>query len=577
MARTKNRAAASRQQYFSTKVQKIYRMGEYIRLSEESERSGSNSIENQKALLERYIQEHSDLVHHAYYIDDGFTGTNFNRMAFERMMDDVRNGMIDGIIVKDISRFGREHLEVGDYIEKVFPFLGVRFISVMDYYDSDEPESNREKLILSLKSLVHELYPKDLSKKISASARVKIRRGECFGRATVAYGLRVHAGDKIPSLDYRAAKIIRKIAGWFLGGTSIQTIIIKLHNRRIYPPKQYFETGKIYGDKGTEVKFWARNSIRTILENVEYTGARVTHKTEQSLYHGIEKHEVSEEEHFVMEGILPVILRKEVFDKIQAELKRRQSEYCRQSDESIGLWESYEKNLFSGLFYCGDCGASMGRRNRLIQIDGKSYNTKVFYCRSHMNTSKECDGKTIKERELSEILVKAFQVQLRQVQELEQKLTTMCGGSFSYKISEVKEKIYYTDRKLTQLDTERICQYMDYQEGRLTQEQFKCLRMKLEYEKSNLISEREIMEVQLEHIQQAEQQLSAITKSLFLYEDQLFHAKKAEYERLTYEMIHVFTEKIMLFKDRRIKIVFRYEDVIQELYRQLAEDGKVAI
>lgn len=156
---------------------------------------------------------------------------------------------------------------------------------------------------------------------------------------------------------------------------------------------------------------------------------------------------------------MPVILRKEVFDKIQAELKRRKSEYCRQSDESIGLWESYEKNLFSGLFYCDDCGASMGRRNRLVQIDGKSYNTKVFYCRSHMNTSKECDGKTIKERELSEILVKAFQVQLRQVQELEQKLITMCSGSFSHKICEVKEKIHHTDRKLIQLDTERICHY----------------------------------------------------------------------------------------------------------------------
>lgn len=577
MARTKNRAWTSRQQYQCINVKKVYRMGEYIRLSEESERNGSNSIENQKSLLDGYINEHSDLIHHTYYIDNGFTGTNFERMAFERMMADVRNGIIDGIIVKDLSRFGREHLVVGDYIEKVFPFLGVRFISVMDHYDSIDPESNRERLILSLKSLVHELYPKDISKRVSSSAHMKIRRGECFGRATVAYGLRINSGDKIPVLDYRAAKIIRKISGWFLGGTSIQIIIIKLHNRRIHPPKQYFETGKVYGDKKTEVKFWARNTIKTILENTEYTGLRVTHKTEQSLYHGIRKHEVPEEERFVMEGILPVILRKEIFDKIQQEIKKRQSQYCRQTDESIELWESYEENLFTGLFYCGDCGASMGRRNRLVKIDGKNYNTKVFYCRAHMNTIKKCDGKTIKERELSEILVKAFQLQLRQVQGLEQKLTAMCNGSFAYEIQELKDEIQRTERKLSQLDSDRICQYMDYREGRLTQEQFKYFRINNDYEKSVLKSEREQLEIQQEQLQQAERKLATISKSLFLYEDQLFCTDKAEYERLTCEMIRVFTEKIFLFKDQKIKIVFRYEDEIQELYRQFAVESRVAI
>jgi len=571
MARTKNRAETSRKQYQILPSVKFYRLGCYVRLSEGSEQTGSNSLQNQKSLLGEYINSHPDLELYSFYEDDGFTGTDFNRTAFERMMNDVRDGIIDCIIVKDLSRFGREHLVVGDYIEKVFPFLGVRFISVMDHYDSLRSDCSREKLILSLKSLMHELYSKDLSKRASSSIKLKLERGECFGKANVIYGLTVKDGEKLPSLDYRAAIIVRKIAGWFLGGASIQVIIIKLHNRKILPPTQYRKTGKICGDKDTPADFWARRTIKSILENIEYTGVRVTHKTEESLYHNLPKYTIPKEERIKLEGISPVILRKDIFDRIQIELERRKEKFTNVKDDSVELWESYSENIFSGIFVCGDCGASMGRKSKRIRVEGKEYKKKVFYCRSHMNTTKNCDKKSITERELCEILVKVFQTQLLQVRELEIRLTAICNGSVERKITVMKKERRSIEQSYSQIETSQFQNYMKYQEQALTQEQFISNREEYERGKELLRHQKSQIEKRENSLKRIEKRLLHLVKALFIFENDLFQSHEEEYKRLTKDMIQVFTKKILLYQDRRVKIVLRFEDEIKGLLSQLEE------
>ena len=174
MARTKDRyLKVLRHPYEPVVLLRKYRAAGYLRLSEDSERKQSDSIENQRYMINQYAKEHEDIEIVMFFEDDGFTGTNFHRSGFEQMMDAVRNGEIDCIIVKDVSRFGREHIQVGDYIDKVFPFLGVRFISIMDYYDSINPDCDRERMILSIKSLVHEMYPRDISRKVHSTFRAK--------------------------------------------------------------------------------------------------------------------------------------------------------------------------------------------------------------------------------------------------------------------------------------------------------------------------------------------------------------------------------------------------------------------
>lgn len=142
-----------------------YKVGSYLRISVYSDYTGSNSIKNQRKLVREYVDRFSDLVLVEEYVDDGNTGTNFDRPAFSRLIADLKQGVINCVIVKDLSRLGRDYIEAGNYIEKVFPFLGVRFISIVDGYDSLNPEHNRDIMLLPLKNLMHDMYAKDISKK----------------------------------------------------------------------------------------------------------------------------------------------------------------------------------------------------------------------------------------------------------------------------------------------------------------------------------------------------------------------------------------------------------------------------
>ena len=175
MARTADRYL--KYQAAGGKGKKIWRAGNYLRLSVDSDYTGSDSLDNQRRLAKEYVKAAPDIVIEREYIDDGRTGTNFERPAFVRMMADLRHAEIDCIIVKDLSRFGRECVEAGNYIEKVFPFLRVRFISIVDRFDSDDPECDRELLLISLKNLMHEMYAKDISKKVGSTFLMKQEKG----------------------------------------------------------------------------------------------------------------------------------------------------------------------------------------------------------------------------------------------------------------------------------------------------------------------------------------------------------------------------------------------------------------
>lgn len=240
MARTKDRyLKVLRHPYEPVVLLRKYRAAGYLRLSEDSERKQSDSIENQRYMINQYAKEHEDIEIVMFFEDDGFTGTNFHRSGFEQMMDAVRNGEIDCIIVKDVSRFGREHIQVGDYIDKVFPFLGVRFISIMDYYDSINPDCDRERMILSIKSLVHEMYPRDISRKVHSTFRAKRERGEVRRSNGIPYGFYMEAGDTSYRIDYKTYRIYKKIVGWYVAGCALKDIVRLLFKRGILTPSQY--------------------------------------------------------------------------------------------------------------------------------------------------------------------------------------------------------------------------------------------------------------------------------------------------------------------------------------------------
>lgn len=562
MARTKNRALAVEQQSQTSSIVKISRLGGYVRLSEASSNTDSESIINQKILIQKYINENQDLMLQSFYEDDGYTGTNFNRHGFERMLEGVKKGEIDGIIVKDLSRFGREQLEVGDYIEKVFPSLGVRFISILDHYDSIKPGADREKLILSLKSLVHDIYPRDISKKIFHTYRITQDNGEARRGNSVPYGYIVREGEKSYTVEEEAARIVCQIMNWMIGGSSRADIAKKLIERNILTPQQHRMTGKIYGDQCIEANVWADHSLKAMLSNREYTGQRISHKTETCLYKGISSHILPESEYITKEHSHPPIVSGEVFDQLQEIVADRKNKYTQVPKADIELWQSFTENIFSGLILCGDCHRAMLRKNRYIKINEQMCCEKFFVCRLHDRMSQLCDTKRIKESELCEIVVKAVQSRICQIESLSDKLKSFCHDGCQRAIKGADNERKIIQKTLKQLEKKRLEQYIDYTENHLLQEEFQQSRE--EYQKQFKFYSKRLKELEKrkKDIIRLEQTQYKLIKEFLAFDGEIFQSEKEEYLRLTSVMIRIFISKIYIYHDKRVELIFQYDDEI---------------
>jgi site-specific DNA recombinase len=282
----------------------------YIRLSYESYYTDNESIENQKLIIEDFIKNHKELVLCQQFIDDGKTGTNFQRPAFERMMIAVKEGEINCIVVKDLSRFGRNHVEVGDYLERIFPFWGIRFISVNDGYDSFNKTCDKDQLLLSVKNLMHEMYARDISKKISSSIRIKQKRGRFYRTSIIPYGYKM--GDSEYEIDEVAATVVRRIFNCFVAGESIYHICSDLSREGIASPKEY-ATNKLLYAKESRGCGWFASTIQRMLKNEVYTGVMVRHKTEQKLYKDKKTAAVEEKDWIRVENTHPAIIDEVTF------------------------------------------------------------------------------------------------------------------------------------------------------------------------------------------------------------------------------------------------------------------------
>ena len=293
---------------------KIYDVGNYLRLSVDSDYTGSDSLQNQRKLAQEYVRECPDLNIVREYVDDGKTGTDFSRPAFTRMIADLKAGIINCVLVKDLSRFGREYIEAGNYIEKVFPFLGVRFISIVDRYDSADANCSRELLLISLKNLMHEMYAKDISKKVGSTFRMKQEKGMFYRSATIPYGYKMNESGTNYIICEQTAPIVREIFKQCSKGISNYSISRWLYDNHVYTPQQFAWTGNVYRKPEEELKIWHCSTIKRILENPVYIGRVIRHKSEQSFFVGKKASPVPEQEQIIIENNHEPIIEKSLFE-----------------------------------------------------------------------------------------------------------------------------------------------------------------------------------------------------------------------------------------------------------------------
>lgn len=391
--------------------EKKYLCASYVRLSQDDgDKEESNSIVNQKNLIRDYMKRHPEFTLVKEYPDDGYSGVNFERPAFQEMMEDVKNHRINCIIVKDLSRFGRNYIETGKYLEQVFPFLGVRFIAINDGVDTGRAQSDAEQFVLPFKNLFNDSYCKDISTKVRSQLAIKRKNGDFVG-SFACYGyVKDPANHNQLIIDQEAAEIVRDIFDWKIHGLSAERIAEKLNSQGILCPMEYKRRHglKISTNFRTNDKAkWSAVSVLRILKNEIYVGVTTQGKVTTPSYKIKRLVEKPESEWDRVEGTHEPIVTQDVFDAVQALMLR---------DTRISPDEE-KVYLFSGFLCCADCKLNMTRR--VNRVNGKAY---AYYSCSGYKKKSGCTSHNISEKLLYDAVLSAVQYQFNLVLDLERLL-----------------------------------------------------------------------------------------------------------------------------------------------------------
>ena len=321
----------------------------YCRLSrDDGTESESNSIGNQKKLLSQKAKE-MGLTDTKYYVDDGYTGTNFNRPGFQQLIDDIEIGLVSAVMVKDLSRLGRDYVSVGNYTDSYFPEHNIRFIAVNDAIDSDEGESE----IAPFKNILNEMYARDISKKIRSSHRLRGSMGEPLSQPPYGY-MKSPENKKKWIIDPEAATVVKSIFKMCLDGKGNETIARELQENKVLIPMAYWRSkGLNRGGKKTQTNpyKWCKTTVQKILSQQEYCGDIINFKTYSKSFKNKTRYENSKENWAVFKNVNEPIIDRETFEAVQ--------KFISKTKRRAPKKENGERNIFNGLIYCGDCHSKM--------------------------------------------------------------------------------------------------------------------------------------------------------------------------------------------------------------------------
>lgn len=321
----------------------------YCRLSrDDGTESESNSIGNQKKLLSQKAKE-MGLTDTKYYVDDGYTGTNFNRPGFQQLIDDIEIGLVSAVMVKDLSRLGRDYVSVGNYTDSYFPEHNVRFIAVNDAIDSDEGESE----IAPFKNILNEMYARDISKKIRSSHRLRGSMGEPLSQPPYGYTKSLENKKKW-IIDPEAATVVKSIFKMCLDGKGNETIARELQENKVLIPMAYWRSkGLNRGGKKTQTNpyKWCKTTVQKILSQQEYCGDIINFKTYSKSFKNKRRIENSKENWAVFKDVNEPIIDRETFETVQ--------KFISKTKRRAPKKENGERSIFNGLIYCGDCHSKM--------------------------------------------------------------------------------------------------------------------------------------------------------------------------------------------------------------------------
>ncbi|MCL2815933.1 MAG: recombinase family protein [Oscillospiraceae bacterium] len=540
---------------------KTWKTAAYIRLSrEDGDKSESESVINQRQIIADFIAAQPDLNGYAEFIDDGATGTNFNRQGFQSMLEEIKNGNINCVVVKDLSRFGRNYTEAGTYMEQIFPMFGVRFISVTDHIDSYTRPSEMDSILVPLKNLLNDSYSRDLSVKIRSAMTAKRKRGEFIG-GYAAYGYLKNPKDKYKLIvDHETAQTVRDIYRWYIEGLSKSAIAKKLNIMGIpSPAKQRFirdrRDGRPRHEYSREVSgFWTLQSVNGVLENPVYIGNMTQGKRTQASYKNRKRLKIPKEDWIIAENTHEPIVDKATFDKVQELLKLR----------TKSTLKAGTVHLFSGLLKCADCNRAM-ERVVVRKKNGKTYTN--YRCRTYAQRLKSaCTKKTISEEAIAETVLCVIQKQIEVFFDFEAVLRNPDYETHRRSQAHSIEKLI--SQKQRELDeTERIKMglYTDLKKEIITQDDY--ISLKSGYSEKSAELSQQITALKSE-LQSLETQDSMQNEWIERFK------KHKNIDSLSRQLVTELIEVIYIHESKCITIQFKFRDEFERLFEFAEQEGE---
>ena len=475
MARKSRKIVAVAEPVVEVTPLQIFPTAIYARLSVEN--SGKpekvDAIANQIEICKSYIADCPYLQLVDTYIDNGRTGTVFDRPEFNRLMTDIKSGRIKCLVVRDLSRFGRDYIETGTYLERIFPQIGLRFIAIKEHYDNFDTDGSDESLIIPLQNMINALYSKDISRKVSTALKAQMEQGT-FHKRNLPYGYQWNAERSGMVIDEETAQYVRLMFQWKIEGWSVQMILDELD--RLGAPNTELrkrQNGTRTGD-GCSCKGWHSSTLYGILTNPHYVGDTVLGRSMKAIYKGIKPHIVKDkDEWIVFPNTHEAIISREDFQKVQDIMGAASQERQTKMQQSEAVRTSLI-NLFDGKIVCADCGKRMYFHRKKVdkRKDGAWY--AYYECSTSVSRRYEhCTSHYTRQDKLEADVLAAIQLQVKSALDYDKLLDKLRGSEGEKNIRDKQNAIITSlNLKLSGVSKKRTRLYEDFAEGLLDEEEY---------------------------------------------------------------------------------------------------------
>lgn len=532
-------------------IEKKYRTAVYYRLSKlDNGTTNKDTIEHQSMIVENYLTKYQDIEIVKKYIENGKTGTNFKRPKFEEMMQDVRNDKIDCIVVKDLSRFGRNYVETSNYLEKIFPFFNIRFISVSEEFDTLTAKRSKAGYIIPLKALLDDLYAKDLSKKVIPVLRKKQEEGYYIGNACYGYLKSKENKGKLV-IDPITAPVVKEIFKLRLDGMAYNAIAKELNDRNIICPQRYFYENDILTLKKEPKTRWADFNVKNLLRCELYMGHMVQGIRRQNLSKGLKVINSKDSELIRVYNTHEAIICEDDFRQVQQINKIARDKYLN------SIKNKYSENKYVRKLYCSNCHVPMKRKkNKETRTNDSDYR---FYCMHKYKTQIEtfCDTESVEESHLDEVVLAVIKKHIKLLIDtriLYDKLKV--SSEYRNRVSTLNDNLNILLKRKDRNQYLINSLYENYVLNVIDIDEY--YYMKNEYEARQVVIDKDI-----EDINQKLSKLNKSTSSIDRFDKAVRKFKRCR--KVTREMIQVFINKIEYTNADNITIKLNFIDEINEI------------